>query len=219
MHTLEQRIGYRFKNPALLELALTHPSLAKTQSNQRLEFLGDAVLGLVVARLLYDIFPGEQEGELARRQAALVRGETLATAARELGLGDVLKLTASEAALGGRETVSNLEDAFEALLGALYLDGGLEAAEAFLLPRWRELAHTMKAAPKDAKTALQEWAQARGLAVPAYRLCDTSGPAHAPEFTVEVTLAGHAPAQAKAATKRQAEQLAAKLLLEQLPHD
>ena len=219
MHPLEQRIGYSFKNPALLELALTHPSIAKTQSNQRLEFLGDAVLGLVVARLLYELFPNEQEGELARRQAALVRGETLAAAARELGLGEALKLTASEAAGGGRETTSNLEDAFEALLGALYLDGGLAAAEQFLLPRWQELAHTMKAAPKDAKTALQEWAQARGLGVPVYRLCGTSGPAHAPEFTVEATLSGHAPVQAKAATKRQAEQLAAQALMEQLPHE
>lgn len=217
MDALQTRIGYTFRDASLLALALTHPSLAsKKPSNQRLEFLGDAVLGLVVARILYDLFPSEQEGELARRHAALVRGETLAAIARDIGLGEALNIANSEAQSGGRDNNSNLEDAFEALLGALYLDGGLAAAEAFLSPRMRELASKVSAPPKDAKTALQEWSQGRGLSVPTYTLLATEGAAHAPVFTVEVAVHGHAPVQAKAASKRAAEQLAAGELLAKL---
>lgn len=207
------KLGHSFKDASLLDLALTHPSLGKSPNNQRLEFLGDAVLGAIVAKLLYDTYPDEPEGELARRHAALVRGETLAAVARELGLGEALKVAASEARAGGRETASNLEDALEAVIGALYLDGGLEAAEQFILPRWQELAKSITTPPKDAKTALQEWAQARGLPVPAYTLKSSTGPAHAPTFTIEVALPGHPPAEAEAASKRAAEQLAAEILL------
>src|ERR1700756_1313288 len=139
MDELQQRIGYRFRDGALLKLALTHPSIARGQSNQRLEFLGDAVLGLVVARILYDLYPAEQEGELARRHAALVRGETLTQIARDIGLGDALQVGSSELH-AGRNNASNLEDALEALIGAMYLDGGMQAAEKFVLPRWTELA-------------------------------------------------------------------------------
>lgn len=216
MQPLEQRIGYQFKQPQLLTLALKHPSISKGQSNQRLEFLGDSVLGLVIARLLYDMYPEEQEGELARRQAALVRGETLTKIARDLRLGEAIDITASEAQGGGRDNPSNLEDALEALIGAIYLDGGLEAAEAFIMPRWVEIARHTAAPPKDAKTTLQEWAQGRGLPVPTYTLIEHSGPAHAPIFTIEASLPGYAPASAKAASKRQAEQTAAGMLLEQL---
>jgi len=210
-------IGYSFRNPALLELALTHPSSNKSQNNQRLEFLGDAVLGLVVAKLLYELFPGEPEGELARRHAALVRGETLTQIGRDIGVGEALAIASSEAKLGGRENASNLEDAVEALIGAIYLDGGLQAAENFILPRWKDLAEKTVAPPKDAKTALQEWAQARGLPVPAYTVKTSTGPAHAPEFTMEVSLPGYPPAEATAASKRAAEQLAAEVLFKSLP--
>jgi ribonuclease-3 len=209
-------IGYTFHNPALLDLALTHPSANKTQNNQRLEFLGDSILGAVIAKLLYDLFPGEPEGELARRLAGLVRGETLAGLARELGLGEALNIAASEAKLGGRDNPSNLEDAMEALIGAIYLDGGMSAAEQFILPRWKLLAEKNVAPPKDAKTALQEWAQARGLPVPAYTVKSSTGPAHAPQFTMEVAVQGYEPAEATAASKRAAEQLAAEALLKQV---
>lgn len=199
-------------------LALTHPSLNKGKNNQRLEFLGDAVLGLVVAKLLYEMFPDEQEGELARRLAALVRGETLAVVARDIDLGVAIHMTESEASSGGRNNPTNLEDAMEALLGALYLDGGMVAAENFITPRWRALAQNIAFPPKDAKTALQEWAQARGLPVPTYTMIENTGPAHAPEFTIEARIKNYPPVQAKANAKRNAEQLAAAQLLEQLQH-
>lgn len=216
MIALQDSIGYRFKDPALLEAALTHPSCNKTANNQRLEFLGDAVLGLVVARVVYDLFPGANEGDLARRHAALVRGETLVGIARELKLGQALIMAASESKAGGGDNASNLEDALEALIGAIYLDGGMAAAEQFILPRWQELAKQTLVAPKDAKTSLQEWSQGRGLSVPSYALVSSSGPAHAPIFTVEVTVEGFAPARGEATSKRAAEQLAAAALLELL---
>ena len=216
MEALQKRIGYQFCDIELLERALTHPSLAKKENNQRLEFLGDAVIALIVARILYDLFPNEQEGELARRQADLVRGETLAQVARSIGLGDVLKVATSEIQSGGRDNSSNLEDAIEALMGAIYLDGGLEAVEKFVIPRWRELAKNVLSAPKDAKTALQEWAQGRGLALPSYVVVDTAGSAHAPVFTIEVTVHGYGSSSATAASKRVAQQEAAGILLERL---
>ncbi|MDE3016662.1 MAG: ribonuclease III [Pseudomonadota bacterium] len=214
MNSLQERIGYRFHDGDLLALALTHPSAGRGKSNQRLEFLGDAVLGAVVARLLYDAYPAEQEGELARRLAALVRGETLTAVARGIGLGETLTLSAGER----RDTASNLEDALEALIGAVYLDGGMAAAEAFILSRWTELSRNIVVPPKDAKTSLQEWAQARTLPVPVYALIESTGPAHAPQFTIEVTVQGYPPAQAQAASKKLAEQAAAEKLLETLQH-
>lgn len=216
MDSLQERIAYRFRDNKLLTRALTHPSLAKKENNQRLEFLGDAVLGLVVARIIYDLFPHEQEGELARRQAGLVRGETLAQVARDIGLGEALKVATSEIQSGGRDNSSNLEDALEALIGAIYLDGGLEAVQDFMVPRWCELAKNVASAPKDAKTALQEWAQGKGFPLPAYVLLETEGSAHAPLFTMEVTVQGYAPETAKAPSKRAAEQMAAAILLERL---
>jgi ribonuclease-3 len=213
MKALHHNIGYRFRDESLFLLALSHPSLGKHTSNQRLEFLGDAVLGLVISELLYGLFPIEQEGELARRHAALVRGETLTEIANELSLGDALNLSASEAHSGGRNAASNLEDALEALIGAIYLDGGLNAAKEFIMSHWQTRATTLSSPPKDAKTALQEWAQARGLPVPNYSVTAQTGPAHAPEFTIQVTVKGHTPVEAAAASKRTAEQLAAGKLL------
>jgi ribonuclease-3 len=208
-----QGLGYSFRDSSLLEEALTHPSLGKKRNNQRLEFLGDAVLGMLVSRLLFDLYPTETEGELARRHAALVCGPTLAQAAREAGLGEHLHLAASKENAGGRDNPTNLEDACEALIGALYIDGGIAAAEAFVMPRWEKLARSIKAPPKDAKTSLQEWAQARGLPVPSYIVLESEGPAHAPVFTVEARVQGHPPACASAPNKRAAEQTAAAELL------
>ncbi len=216
MHRLEQALNHRFHDDALLKQALTHSSCINVPNNQRLEFLGDAVLGMIVAEMLYTHFPLEKEGDLARRQAALVRGETLARIARENNMGEHLILSASEEALGGRENDSNLEDVCEALIGALYLDGGLQAAKAFVLSRWEIYAAKLKEAPKDAKTTLQEWAQGRGMPVPVYSLIEQTGPAHAPLFIVQVEVKGHTPAQGQAKSKRQAEQLAAAELLGKL---
>ncbi|MCE2926573.1 MAG: ribonuclease III [Rickettsiales bacterium] len=217
MNKLEEKLGHTFHDISLLRLALTHPSLNQNTNNQRLEFLGDAVLGLVVAKILYKLFPGETEGELARRLAALVRGETLTEVAKELALGEYLMVSESEGQSGGRQNPTNLEDAMEAVLGALYLDGGLEAAETFIAMRWSDMARRISAPPKDAKTALQEWAQARGLPVPDYQVIDTQGPAHAPEFTIQVRIQGHEPHTARANSKRVAEQQAAQSLLAVLP--
>lgn len=219
MQALQERIGYRFRKEELLALALTHPSVNGKSNNQRLEFLGDSALGAAVAHLLYTMYPDEQEGQLARRHAALVRGETLAQVARGLGLGALLTFGLSEIQGEGHEKDSNLEDALEALIGAIYLDGGMDAVQQFINTHWSPLARKVASAPKDAKTSLQEWAQARGLPVPTYRVLDASGPAHAPMFTIEVSVEGQEPRQARGNSKRVAEQDAANQLLEALTHE
>lgn len=216
----EQILGHSFKNKHLLEEALTHPSCAENRGGQafnyqRLEFLGDGVLGMVVAEILWQLYPQENEGSLAKRHAALVRSETLASIARKLDLGRHIHMNAGGKD-DGRDLDSNLEDVCEALIGALYLDGGFEVARNFIKTHWQPLAKGMSAPPKDAKTALQEWAQGRALSLPQYRVVETTGPAHAPEFTIAVSVEGTEPVIAKAASKRQAEQLAAKILLEKL---
>jgi len=219
MDALEQRIGYRFRDPALLQLALTHRSLAREQAgmhNQRLEFLGDAVLGLCIAELLYRLYPDAAEGDLSKRLVALVNGEQLAVIARGLELGPLLVMSSSEEEQGGRDTTSNLEDACEAMLGALYLDGGIEAVRPVIERFWKPLAVTLTAAPKDPKTALQEWAQARGLPLPEYATLSAEGPAHAPDFVVEVSVQGQGTAKGRAGTKRAAERQAAEHLLSRL---
>lgn len=210
-----------FRESTLMKQALTHPSCAQTRNdlpynNQRLEFLGDAVLGMVVTQMLYEMYPHEQEGELARRLSALVCGERLVEVARSINLGDALILSASEEDHDGRNNPSNLEDACEALIGALYLDGGFEAAQQFIYQHWHDLAQSVTHAPKDAKTALQEWAQARSLPLPDYVVIDETGPAHAPMFTIEVRVKNNGQAQATAASKKLAERMAAEALLGKL---
>lgn len=213
---LQQRIGYSFRDAALLDRALTHRSLAREYvHNQRLEFLGDAVLGLMVAELLYSMYPDADEGDLSKRLVALVNGEQLATIARELDLGSQLHMSKSEEEQNGRSNMSNLEDACEALLGAIYLDGGLEGVRPMIARFWKPLAETLQAAPKDAKTALQEWAQARALPLPEYKVLSADGPAHAPDFVIEVAVHGKR-AQGRGASKRVAERIAAEALLKQL---
>ena len=221
MHPLEQSIGHTFRDPSLLTLALTHPSTAKSHqgsavNNQRLEFLGDAVLGLLVAELLYARYPTEAEGDLSKRLVALVNGAQLAVVAQELGLGEHLILSASEDDAGGRALASNLEDACEALLGALFLDGGIDAVRPLFERYWKPLAEQSALPPKDAKTALQEWAQGRGLPLPEYALIAETGPAHAPQFLVEVRVRGREPMRAEARTKRLAERMAAEMLLKEI---
>jgi ribonuclease-3 len=212
MQLLEKTLGYTFVQQPLLVLALTHRSNA-TSHNQRLEFLGDAVLGLLVAEMLYGLYTDADEGDLSKRQVSLVNGAQLAEIAVAMGLGEHLILSNSEEEQGGRSNASNLEDACEAVLGAVYLDGGIDAARALVEKFWKPYALELKAAPKDAKTALQEWAQARSLPLPEYVVLSSDGPAHAPHFVVEVRVHGQQPVSGEAGTKRAAERLAAEVML------
>ena len=215
---LEKAVGYRFKDRDILLLALTHASFgdgaAGQTDNQRLEFLGDRVLNLLTAEKLYEIFSGVDEGGLAPRLNALVRKETCARVAREIGLGDFLRLSKSEHKTGGRDKDSILGDACEALLGAIYIDGGVDAARDFFDAFWKKELKAVVKKPKDPKTLLQEWALARGLGVPDYKTVGRSGPDHAPKFKVEVSIEGIDPERGKGDSKRAAERAAAAALFE-----
>lgn len=212
------RIGYRFQQPELLVRALTHGSLSSTTrpDNQRLEFLGDRVLGLVMAEALLDADVEATEGVLAPRYNALVRKETCADVARDIDLGAVLKLGKSEMVSGGRRKEALLGDGMEALIAAVYRDGSFSAARDLILRLWGKRIYEVEEDARDPKTALQEFVQARGETTPIYEIIKREGPDHAPEFTITVTLASGERAEAKAGAKRQAEQAAAKALLERL---
>jgi len=218
MRALEDNLGYHFKNPGLLEHALTHSSYANEHrsagvtSNERLEFLGDSVLGMVVAEYLFRTHPNMPEGELTRTRAALVCEDSLYEVARSLGLGSYLRLGKGEAAGGGRERPSILADATEATLAAVYLDGGIDAVrpiiQTFILDKERE-----KAVDRDYKTALQELVQRNPGQSIVYHLVDEIGPDHARVFVMEVSIGGTVAGQGKGRTKKEAEQLAAKAAL------
>ena len=212
------RLGHGFTRPDLLIEALTHPSVASPTrpDNQRLEFLGDRVLGLVMAEALLGADAGAAEGKLAPRFNALVRKETCADVARALDLGVVLRLGRSEMLSGGRRKQALLGDAMEAVIAAVYLDAGFEAARAVILAAWGDRIDRVEDDARDPKTALQEWVQAKGLKPPAYVELDRSGPDHAPEFTIEARLDSGETATARAASKRKAEQAAARALLDPL---
>ncbi len=212
------RIGHDFRRPELLLRAVTHSSLASATrpSNERLEFLGDRVLGLSIAEALVMSDRDAAEGQLAPRLNALVRQEACAEVAREIGLGEVLKLGRSERMTGGRRKEALLGDAMEAVIAAVYLDAGFEAARALVHRLWSQRIAEAPLHRRDAKSRLQEWAQGRGLPPPAYIETAREGPDHAPVFTVEVRLASGEMTVGKAAGKRQAEQAAAEVLLEQL---
>jgi ribonuclease-3 len=207
---LQFRLGYKFADPDLLDRALTHSSFVSPakrieRSYQRLEFLGDRVLGLVVADMLYRRYPKANEGELSRTLNTLVRKETCAIIARTLDLGRELNLGDSEARTGGAEKEAILGDVTEAVIGAIYCDGGLGKAYEFLADG--------QANKADAKTTLQEWAQARGLEPPTYTQTERTGPDHAPEFTISVTLGDFEPLSATGPSKKIAEHKAAELFL------
>ena len=214
----ETRLGHRFDDPALLVRALTHPSIVSDArpDNQRLEFLGDRVLGLVIAETLLAADETAAEGTLAPRLNALVRKETCADIAREIDLGAVLRFGRSETMSGGRRKTALLGDGMEAVIAAVYLDGGYTAAQALIRRLWGDRIETVDADARDAKTALQEWAQARGEAPPDYVEIAREGPDHAPRFTIEAQLSDGRKAAATATSKRQAEQLAARALLDRL---
>jgi ribonuclease-3 len=212
--TLPELLDHAFANDELLTEALTHPSAAGRRGGrrhhyERLEFLGDRVLGLVVADLLWRRFPTEAEGELTRRHAHLVRKEALAEVALALGLGRHLIVSKSEDSTGVRDNPRVLADVCEAVIAALYLDGGLGVATHFVERWWEPRLAALGAPPRDPKTALQEWAQARGLPLPSYKSVPGDGPAHRRLFTVTVRVEGLPPASATGSSKRAAETAAA----------
>ena len=213
-----RRLGHTFTTPDHLIRAVTHGSLSGPGrgDNQRLEFLGDRVLGLILAQALLDADPDASEGQIAPRFNALVRRETCADIARAIDLGTVLRLGRGEMQTGGRRKEALLADAMEAVLAAVYLDSGLSAARAVVLRLWADRIGTAPDDARDAKTALQEWAQGRGEPPPAYSELARSGPDHAPVFTIAVRLTSGPGAQAAAGSKRQAEQAAAAALLKEL---
>jgi ribonuclease-3 len=215
---LEDRIGYRFAEYAWLDRALTHSSALsggrdRGGSYQRLEFLGDHVLGLVISDMLFRAFPGATEGELSRRLAALVRRETCADVARTIDLGPVMRLGNSEIQAGGHRRTAILADVCEALIGAVFSDGGYAPAAALIERYWQGRMLKPPRPLRDPKTLLQEWAQARGMPAPSYREIERSGPDHSPEFRVAVELSERTPAEGTGRSKRAAEQAAAAAML------
>lgn len=216
---IETILGHDFARPELLREAMTHRSAVHGRgrgrgrgSNERMEFVGDRVLGLLVAEWLAERFPHEQEGDLGRRLAVLVSQPILAEVAETIGLGEALSVAPGEAKAGVRRRATVLADALEAALGALYLDGGLDRARAFVRRAWDHVMSQQGDPPKDAKTTLQEWVQARGLALPQYVVTSRVGPPHAPEFVVSVSADGCL-GSGTAGSKRAAEQRAAQDLL------
>lgn len=214
---LETHLGYSFKDRDLLKEALTHGSImgakaSSARSYERLEFVGDRVLGLIVAERLFATFPDEGESGLAPRLNALVNRAACARAARRAELGPVIRLAASEAEQGGREKEQILADVCESVIAALYLDGGLETARDFITRFWGDEFDNVSRVPRDPKTVLQEWAAARKRNL-TYELMERTGPEHAPRFVVEARVEGFAPARGEGGSKRDAERAAAAALL------
>ena len=218
LRAFQARIGHEFSRPELLIRALTHGSIssATRADNQRLEFLGDRVLGLVMAAALLEQDKAATEGQLAPRFNALVRKETCADVAREIDLGAVLKLGRSEMMSGGRRKQALLGDAIEAVIAAVYRDAGFETAQAMILRLWGDRVGQVETDARDAKTSLQEWAQGQGQNPPTYVEVNRDGPDHAPVFTIAARLEAGQQATATAGSKRQAEQAAAAALLAKL---
>jgi ribonuclease-3 len=215
---LEKSIGYKFNDTTYVERALTHSSANQNSDKldyERLEFLGDRVVNLIVADLLFLTFSDEREGELAKRHTALVRTEMLAKISKELSLGDFVILSSAERRAGGAENDNILADLTEAVTAAIYLDGGYRAAQDFIKNILGDRLIDMKEPPRDAKTALQEWTQAQGYGLPTYDLVEQSGPDHAPDFTVCLIVQDHHPINATSNSKKRAEKDAARLFLVQ----
>jgi ribonuclease-3 len=215
---LEKTLGHVFTDKALLTRALTHSSANAVISNERLEFLGDRILGLILAEKLHATFPEDAEGALALKYNALARREACVAAGEAAGIPDHLILAASEAGSGGRLKGAIIGGAVEAIIAALYLDGGMEAARSFVERYWENAWAGLGCDMRDPKTALQEWAQGRKgkRAVPVYRIVKREGPDHAPHFAVEVSVEGEAPETGEGGSKREAEQAAARIMLERL---
>ena len=217
LQQLFERLGFAFKDRSLVELALTHasarPSLKPNEDNERLEFLGDRVLGLAIAELLTQTFPEASEGELARRYNQLVRSETCAEIAKEWELGQLIMMSGGEAESGGRSKKTILANACEAMLGAIFIEAGYQAARDVVFRFWASELAGLDLALPDAKSILQEWAQGRRLSLPRYVEIAREGPDHKPRFTTEVQIEGLAPERGHGANKRAAEQAAALAML------
>lgn len=209
-------LGYRFRAPELLREALSHASLAGGRNYERLEFLGDRVLGLIVAEWLLERYPKLSEGALAVRLAALVMRDTLAEAAKDLELDQYILMSKGAEDEGGRLKPALLGDVCEAVIGAMYLDGGLEPPRALVRRAWARFFDNLAVTSRHAKSELQEWAQGKGLATPTYREISRSGPDHAPEFVVAVDVQGHEPVTGVGSSKRTAEVAAATNFLQQV---
>lgn len=209
------RLGYYFSNPDNLDRALTHSSKG-IENYERLEFLGDRVLGLVIAEILYRCFPFEKEGSLARRHSALACTETLAKIARDLDIPGIVNASSAELASGGNKQDNLLADCMEAIIGAIFIDKGYVPCQEVITSLWGDRIYTLSQPPVDSKTALQEWAQARGLPIPTYEIIERSGPDHAPQFKIRVTLQGIEPMEASAGTRRAAEKQVAQVMLDSL---
>ncbi len=213
---LPERLGHKFRDPQLLATALRHASAAKRgdAANERLEFLGDRVLGLIVAETLVSRYPAEREGALAQRHARLVSRESCAAVARSIELGKCLVLPPNDGGAADNPTV--LGDAMEAVIAALYLDGGLDAASQFVRRAWEPMMEAALSPPRDPKTRLQEWAMARALPLPDYTVVERSGPEHEPVFTIEASLSTGQTGRGVGGSKRIAQSAAAASLLERL---
>jgi ribonuclease-3 len=223
MKKLEDLLGYSFKNSRLLQQALTHPSALPSGQGvefERLEFLGDRVLGLVVARWLFEEFPHEKEGDLAKRLAGLVCKETLVEISKLLNLDQFMKMKRERSSSENKRLETLLADGCEALIGALYLDGDLEAAHSFIHQYWQDLFNKTHEPPRDSKSILQEWIQGKGKSHPQYVVLESSGPAHAPRFVVQVQVDGIESVIGEGSSKRLAEKDAAQNMLNMIfSHD
>lgn len=215
---LARKLGYEFKDLKHLDQALTHSSVAASRnlSNERLEFLGDRVLGLIIADLLLVEFTDEDEGAIGYRFAALVRREALAEVAATIGLYPHIRHEQDASVVNPRQKSSLLANTMEAVIAAIYLDGGFSAAQSFVEAHWRERLGYDAQPPKDSKTRLQEYVQGKGLALPTYTIVERSGPDHEPVFTIEVSVADQPPARGRGRSKRLAETEAAEKLLAEL---
>lgn len=213
---LYEILGYSFKDESLIREALTHPSLEGTPSYQRLEFIGDRVLGLAIAAWMFELHPNADEGGLASRHTNLVRREACAKIAADLNLGDFIHMAKSSEDTGGRKRETIIADVCESVIGAIYLEAGYLEAEKFIRKFWHEMAHNVKVAKRDAKTRLQELVQSRGKSTPVYTTIDKKGPDHQPTFTIVVSVQGKGEETAKGFSKRDAEQLAAEKILKRL---
>lgn len=221
MNDLERKIGYSFKNKKLLTQALSHSSSKKHKTsidNERLEFLGDSVLGLLISEILYSNYPDENEGKLAKRRAATVCRDSLYIIAKNISLGEHLILGVGEEQIGGRDNKANLENALEAVTAAIYLDGGIENARNFADRLFKDFIADMESPPKDPKSKLQEWAQAKGYGLPKYEVASITGPSHEPQITVKLILNNYN-TEKTSTSRKEAERLAAEEILNKIEND
>jgi len=219
MESLQAILGYNFKNIQTLKLALTHPSFSDGDSNfdyEKLEFLGDSVLSLIISEFLFANFKADNEGNLAKRRAALVNGKILSEIAMKLNIGEYLLLSAGESMSGGRKNIHNLENAMEAIIGAIYLDGGLEEAKKIVIKYWKTIALEMKDVPQDPKNTLQEWAQKNAKKIPLYEVIKVTGPSHLPTFEIKLSVDGVESVVGTGNSKKEAERDAASLMIKNI---